>query len=176
MGEGTGLASRLPRRAPGAGGQSCRDPAQLDVYGEVMDALYHARLGGLRHDPASWALQRALIGHLESIWTLPDRGSGKYAAAVILSPSQGHGLVALDRAIKTVEMHDWPARCPAGVRCGRRSGPTFSPTDTMPRAAASSNATAATPPTPTCCCCRCWASSRGDDPACSAPSRRSNGT
>ncbi|AOY94430.1 glucoamylase [Cupriavidus sp. USMAA2-4] len=82
---------------------------QLDVYGEVMDALYHARLGGLRHDPASWALQRALIGHLESIWTLPDQGIWEVrSGGHPFTFSKAMAWVALDRAIKTVEMHDWP--------------------------------------------------------------------
>lgn len=82
---------------------------QLDVYGEVMDALFQARLGGLPHDQASWALQRALVEHLAAIWKQPDEGiwevrGGRHQFTF----SKVMAWVALDRAIKTVEMHDWP--------------------------------------------------------------------
>src|SRR5947207_1859062 len=45
---------------------------QLDVYGEVMDALHLSRRVGLAAHEAGWALQRALMEHLESIWEEPD--------------------------------------------------------------------------------------------------------
>ena len=37
---------------------------QLDVYGEVMDALYLARRGGLAANENAWRVQQALIGYL----------------------------------------------------------------------------------------------------------------
>ncbi|MBV8271999.1 MAG: glycoside hydrolase family 15 protein [Cupriavidus sp.] len=82
---------------------------QLDVYGEVMDALFQARLGGLPRDRDSWALQRALVEHLAAIWRQPDEGiwevrGGRHHFTF----SKVMAWVAVDRAIKTVEMHDWP--------------------------------------------------------------------
>ena len=47
---------------------------QLDVYGEVMDALYQGRRGGLARSVESWSLQRALIKHLATVWQRPDQG------------------------------------------------------------------------------------------------------
>ncbi len=82
---------------------------QLDVYGEVMDALYQARLGGLPRDRDSWALQRSLVNHLAAIWQQPDEGIWEVRGGrQPFTFSKVMAWVALDRAIKTVEMHDWP--------------------------------------------------------------------
>ena len=55
-------------------GNGAHGQLQLDVYGEVMDALHQARLAGLAADEAGWALQRALLEHLEAVWREPDEG------------------------------------------------------------------------------------------------------
>ncbi|HJU04802.1 MAG TPA: glycoside hydrolase family 15 protein, partial [Nitrospiraceae bacterium] len=47
---------------------------QLDIYGEVMDAMYQTCRNGIAPEPAAWRLQCALIDHLESIWEQPDEG------------------------------------------------------------------------------------------------------
>ncbi len=47
---------------------------QLDVYGEVMNALHLARVGGLQADDTAWNVQRALLDHLDTIWQEPDEG------------------------------------------------------------------------------------------------------
>jgi GH15 family glucan-1,4-alpha-glucosidase len=48
---------------------------QLDVYGEVTDALYQARRVECSGDAeASWGLQRALLEFLEGAWDQPDEG------------------------------------------------------------------------------------------------------
>lgn len=39
-----------------------------------MDALHQARHGGLAESAEGWALQKALIEHLETIWDQPDEG------------------------------------------------------------------------------------------------------
>jgi GH15 family glucan-1,4-alpha-glucosidase len=62
-------SSKPVRIGNGAHGQ-----LQLDVYGEVMDALYQAQRGGLESSAAAWALQQALLSHLAEIWRQPDRG------------------------------------------------------------------------------------------------------
>ena len=56
-------------------GNAASEQFQLDVYGEVMDALYQARVHGLpaRRKPA-WALQTALLEYLEDGWRQPDEG------------------------------------------------------------------------------------------------------
>ena len=55
-------------------GNGAHGQIQIDVYGEVMDALYQAQRGGLASSANAWALQKAFLDHLEQIWALPDRG------------------------------------------------------------------------------------------------------
>ena len=55
-------------------GNGAHGQIQIDVYGEVMDALYQAQRGGLASSANAWALQKAFLAHLEEIWALPDRG------------------------------------------------------------------------------------------------------
>ncbi len=55
-------------------GNAASAQLQLDVYGEVMDALHQARLGGLPATGAGWELQKALLQHLEKVWREPDEG------------------------------------------------------------------------------------------------------
>lgn len=55
-------------------GNAAHSQLQLDVYGEVMDALYQARRGGITGTEAGWALQKAMLAHLEQRWREPDSG------------------------------------------------------------------------------------------------------
>jgi GH15 family glucan-1,4-alpha-glucosidase len=77
---------------------------QLDVFGEVLDALYHARVGGLAGSAAGWALQRALVSHLETIWQLPDEGIWEVRGGHRhFTYSKVMAWVAFDRAVKCCE-------------------------------------------------------------------------
>ena len=55
-------------------GNGAHGQLQLDVYGEVMDALYQAYRGGVKQSEQGWAVQKHLLGALEEIWHQPDRG------------------------------------------------------------------------------------------------------
>lgn len=55
-------------------GNAAAEQQQLDVYGEVLAALYHARRHGLPPDDDAWTLERRLIEHLATIWREPDEG------------------------------------------------------------------------------------------------------
>ena len=78
---------------------------QLDVFGEVMDALHQARLGGLGGHEAGWDLERELLAHLEKIWRLPDEGIWEVRSAPEhFTYSKVMAWVAYDRAIKSAEM------------------------------------------------------------------------
>src|SRR5262245_61622401 len=46
-------------------GNAAHGQLQLDVFGEVIDALHQARRGGLQPIEADWAFQRALLEQLE---------------------------------------------------------------------------------------------------------------
>src|SRR2546430_6863308 len=55
-------------------GNAAHTQLQLDVYGELMDALHHARQGGLASSETDWMFQRAILDHLEKVWVEPDEG------------------------------------------------------------------------------------------------------
>lgn len=85
-------------------GNAAQSQLQLDVYGEVMDALHQARKGGIQTTQAGWALQRALVGHLEQIWEEPDEGIWEVRGGRRrFTHSKVMAWVALDRAIRAIE-------------------------------------------------------------------------
>jgi GH15 family glucan-1,4-alpha-glucosidase len=85
-------------------GNAAADQLQLDVYGEVMDALHQARVGGLQHLAAAWDFQRALLAHLETVWRDPDEGIWEVRSGRRhFTYSKVMAWVAFDRGIKTVE-------------------------------------------------------------------------
>src|ERR671931_2241230 len=55
-------------------GNAASEQFQLDVYGELMDALLHAREHGLHPDEHAWHLQTAVLDFLEGAWDQPDEG------------------------------------------------------------------------------------------------------
>ena len=60
--------------APVRIGNAAVQQRQLDVYGEVIDALSLARRSGIPADRHAWSLQRALLDFLEKHWSEPDEG------------------------------------------------------------------------------------------------------
>jgi GH15 family glucan-1,4-alpha-glucosidase len=91
-------------------GNAAHGQLQLDVYGELIDALYQARLAELKLDETSWALGRAILEHLEEVWDQPDhgiwerRGERKhYVFSKVMT------WVAFDRAVKAVERFEFDA-------------------------------------------------------------------
>ncbi len=95
-----GFDGALPVRiGNGAAGQ-----VQLDVYGEVLDALYVARRAGLSASASSWALERALIANLELIWDQPDNGMWESRGERRhYTHSKVMAWVAFDRAVRSSE-------------------------------------------------------------------------
>ena len=87
-------------------GNGAHGQVQLDVYGEVLDAMHHAREGGLDASAESWHLQRALVCHLEEIWEAPDEGIWEVRGGrQHFTHSKVMAWVALDRAIKGAERY-----------------------------------------------------------------------
>jgi len=90
--------------APVRIGNAASGQIQLDVYGEVLDALYVGRRAGLVAEAASWGLECALVEHLEKIWDQPDdgiwevRGGRKH-----FTHSKVMAWVAFDRAVRSIE-------------------------------------------------------------------------
>jgi GH15 family glucan-1,4-alpha-glucosidase len=87
-------------------GNAAVNQFQLDVYGEVMDALYLARRNGLQVDEPAWDFQLALIDFLESNWREADEGIWEIRGPRRhFTHSKVMAWVALDRAVKSVELH-----------------------------------------------------------------------
>jgi GH15 family glucan-1,4-alpha-glucosidase len=86
-------------------GNAAHGQLQLDVYGEVMDALHQARRGGISQDTSEWPFQKALLQHLGSIWTEPDQGMWEVRGPrQHFTFSKVMAWVAFDRAVKTAEL------------------------------------------------------------------------
>jgi GH15 family glucan-1,4-alpha-glucosidase len=84
-------------------GNAAHNQLQLDVYGELMDALYQSRRGGLRENRRAWAVQCALLDYLKTIWTEPDEGIWEVRGGPKqFTYSKIMAWVAFDRAIKSV--------------------------------------------------------------------------
>lgn len=79
---------------------------QLDVYGEVIDALHVARGAGLEPDASAWALERVILKFLERAWRQPDEGIWEVRGPRRhFTHSKVLAWVAFDRAIKGVEVY-----------------------------------------------------------------------
>ncbi|MEJ2653422.1 MAG: glycoside hydrolase family 15 protein [Gammaproteobacteria bacterium] len=85
-------------------GNAAAEQTQLDIYGEVMDALHHGRRGKLMTDKIGWTLQQEFLQHLETIWKDPDEGIWEVRGGPKqFTYSKIMAWVAFDRAIKAVE-------------------------------------------------------------------------
>jgi GH15 family glucan-1,4-alpha-glucosidase len=90
--------------APVRIGNGAFEQHQLDVYGELMDALHLARRAGLAGSEQAWRLQLALVRHLETAWREPDEGIWEIRGPRRhFTHSKVMAWVAMDRAVKAVE-------------------------------------------------------------------------
>jgi GH15 family glucan-1,4-alpha-glucosidase len=90
--------------APVRIGNKAHEQLQLDVYGEVMDAFYQSRRGGLPRSEAAAALQLAFLEHLEKVWREPDESIWEVRGARRqFTYSKLMAWVAFDRAVKSHE-------------------------------------------------------------------------
>jgi GH15 family glucan-1,4-alpha-glucosidase len=100
-------------------GNAAHGQIQLDVYGEVMDALHQARRGGLPRNLEAWRFQRALVEHLARVWEEPDRGIWEVRGLPQhFTHSKVMAWVAIDRAVKDAAAFD--LECPMDDWCELR--------------------------------------------------------
>ncbi len=96
--------------APVRIGNAAAGQIQLDVFGEILDAMYYARTKGMPADDTAWGLECALIAHLEQIWQEPDDGIWEQRGGrKQFTHSKIMAWVAVDRAIRSAEEFDLPA-------------------------------------------------------------------
>lgn len=103
-----GFANSRPVRV----GNQAANQLQLDVYGELMDALYQCRKMALPNDQSNdfgsddsiWHLQCAMLAHLETVWQHPDEGIWEVRGGrQQFTYSKVMAWVAFDRGVKSVE-------------------------------------------------------------------------
>jgi GH15 family glucan-1,4-alpha-glucosidase len=89
--------------APVRIGNDAHHQLQLDVFGELMEAMHQARLAKVEN-LASWAVELRLLDFLEQHWQAPDAGiwevRGRFRNFTF---SKVMAWVAFDRAIQAVE-------------------------------------------------------------------------
>jgi GH15 family glucan-1,4-alpha-glucosidase len=85
-------------------GNGAYTQTQLDVYGEVMNALHLARVGGIPESIDVWELQKTLANHIMASWRRPDHGVWEVRGKPQqFTHSKVMTWVALDRAVRSAE-------------------------------------------------------------------------
>jgi GH15 family glucan-1,4-alpha-glucosidase len=97
-------------------GNAASNQFQLDVYGEVLAAMYAAHRAGLETNETEWNLQVELLKFLETKWTDPDEGIWEVRGGPQqFTHSKMMAWLAFDRAVKMSE----ECNCDAKEHVGR---------------------------------------------------------
>ena len=89
--------------APVRIGNAAHQQFQLDIFGEVIDALHVARRHGLAADDSAWQLELQLVERVAAVWTEPDEGLWEVRGPRRhFTHSKVMAWVALDRAVKDI--------------------------------------------------------------------------
>jgi GH15 family glucan-1,4-alpha-glucosidase len=85
-------------------GNAASEQFQLDVFGELMDAMLQARRMKIRPKDDPWPLQRHLAAFVARHWTEPDEGIWEIRGPRRhFTHSKMMAWVAIDRAVRTIE-------------------------------------------------------------------------
>lgn len=96
----TGYEGSQPVRV----GNAAHDQFQLDVFGEVFDALYQSAVDGMVVETNTWSLVRHLVDYVAAHWREPDDGIWEVRGGRRhFTHSKVMAWVAVDRAIALVE-------------------------------------------------------------------------
>jgi GH15 family glucan-1,4-alpha-glucosidase len=88
-------------------GNAASGQFQLDVYGELMDAIDRARGHELNVAPVVWMVQLALMRFVEQHWDDPDDGIWEMRGPrQHFTHSKVMAWVAFDRAVRSVDRYD----------------------------------------------------------------------
>jgi GH15 family glucan-1,4-alpha-glucosidase len=90
-------------------GNAAAEQFQLDVYGELMDALHQARRLGVPPEDHAWQVQQKLLEFLESHWDEPDYGIWEMRGPPQqFTYSKVMAWAAMDRAVKAIDRFKLP--------------------------------------------------------------------
>lgn len=96
-------------------GNGASEQLQLDVYGEIADAIVSMRRSGIRLDPRFLRLQRDLTEHVASIWHLPASGLWeRRSQKKHYTYSKAMAWLALHHGVETISgkrSREWTATC-----------------------------------------------------------------
>ena len=82
-------------------GNAASTQLQLDVYGEILDALYQAQVHGAPDDPNVWSVAQKMLEWLEEGWRVEDAGIWEVRGpARHFTHSKVMAWVAFDRAVR----------------------------------------------------------------------------
>jgi carbohydrate kinase (thermoresistant glucokinase family) len=96
--------------APVRIGNAASTQLQLDVYGELIDAIYQGRTLGLAPIGSGWPVQQKLVEHLEQIWEQPDDGIWEVRGGRRqFTFSKIMAWVAMDRTVRDAERFNFHA-------------------------------------------------------------------
>ena len=85
-------------------GNAASTQFQLDVYGEILGAIYEASRAGLEISEADWRLQVSLLNFLETKWMEPDEGIWEVRGPRRhFTHSKVMAWLAFDRGVRMVE-------------------------------------------------------------------------
>jgi GH15 family glucan-1,4-alpha-glucosidase len=85
-------------------GNAASNQFQLDVYGEVLAAMYAAHRAGIKTNEIEWNLQIELVNFLETKWRDPDEGIWEVRGGPQhFTHSKMMAWLAFDRAVKMSE-------------------------------------------------------------------------
>ncbi|MFC9439053.1 glycoside hydrolase family 15 protein [Nocardia sp. NPDC057030] len=105
LGHWTGYRGSVPVRI----GNNAADQLQLDIYGELLDALYRADRSGLRIGHEGWQDVLAILDWLAFNWDRPEEGIWETrGGAADFSYGRLMSWVAFDRAIRIATTHGLP--------------------------------------------------------------------
>ncbi len=87
-------------------GNAAAEQLQLDIYGEIADAMFQAHEHGLPPVDRWAAIARGFLDHLEAVWRQPDEGIWEVRGPrQHFTHSKVMAWVAFDRAIKWTTQH-----------------------------------------------------------------------
>lgn len=85
-------------------GNGAYQQLQIDVFGEVLDAMHRCWRMGLEPAEDAWRVERAMVEYLETHWESPDEGIWEVRGPRRhFTHSKMMAWVALDRAVKGIE-------------------------------------------------------------------------